>query len=106
MFPFFFNFEGGKAVATAFGALLPIGFGLSLMLIVTWGFVAKSTRYSSLAAIITVLLAPAYTWLVKPIYVNSVMMLSLLIIVRHRSNIVRLIKGTESKISEKKESKD
>lgn len=102
MYPIFFEFSGGKAVATAFGVLLPIGLDLGGLLILTWLLVAKTTRYSSLAAIVTVSLAPLYTWLLKPIYVYPVLMLSGLIIFRHKENIVRLIKGTESKISFKK----
>jgi len=102
MYPLFFNFQGGKAVATAFGVLLPIGLDLGGLLVLTWLLVAKVTRYSSLAAIVTVSLAPLYTWLLKPIYVYPVLMLSALIIFRHKSNIVRLLKGTESKISSHK----
>ncbi|MFT5758411.1 MAG: glycerol-3-phosphate acyltransferase PlsY [Alteromonadaceae bacterium] len=101
MYPIFFNFKGGKAVATAFGVLLPIGLGLGALLVATWLIVAKTTRYSSLAAIITVSLAPVYTWLIKPTYVYPVLMLSALIIFRHKDNITRLLKGTESKISAK-----
>ena len=101
MYPIFFNFRGGKAVATAFGVLLPIGLGLGGLLIATWLIVAKTTKYSSLAAIVTVSLAPLYTWLIKPAYVYPVLMLSALIIFRHKDNIIRLIKGTESKISAK-----
>lgn len=101
MYPIFFDFKGGKAVATAFGVLLPIGLDLGALLIITWLFVAKTTRYSSLAAIVTVSFAPIYTWLIKPDYVSAVLMLSTLIIIRHRENIVRLLKGTESKITSK-----
>jgi len=101
MYPIFFNFKGGKAVATAFGVLLPIGLSLGGLLIATWLIIAKTTKYSSLAAIVTVSLAPIYTWLIKPTYVYPVIMLSSLIIFRHRENIIRLIKGTESKISTK-----
>ena len=99
MYPIFFNFEGGKAVATAFGVLLPIGLDLGGLLILTWLIVAKTTRYSSLAAIVTVSIAPLYTWLLKPVYVIPVLMLSGLIIFRHKENIIRLIQGDESKIS-------
>lgn len=102
MYPVFFKFQGGKAVATALGTLLPIGIGLGLLLIATWIFVAKLTKYSSLAAIVTVSLAPLYVFLIKPIYVYPTLMLSTLIILRHRENIVRLLKGTENKISTKK----
>lgn len=99
MFPLFFEFKGGKAVATAFGVLLTLGFDMALILIVTWLMVAISTKYSSLAAIVTVSLAPLYTWLLIPLYVYPVLMLSALIIFRHKDNIVRLLKGTESKIT-------
>ncbi|SEK74980.1 acyl-phosphate glycerol-3-phosphate acyltransferase [Colwellia chukchiensis] len=99
MYPIFFNFNGGKAVATAFGVLLPIGLDLGGLLVLTWIFVAKATRYSSLAAIVTVAMAPLYTWLLKPIYVYPVLMLSGLIIFRHKDNIIRLLQGKESKIS-------
>jgi glycerol-3-phosphate acyltransferase PlsY len=102
MYPIFFDFKGGKAVATALGVLFPLGFGLAGLLIITWLIVAKLTRYSSLAAIITVSIAPYYTWLVKPLYVYPVIMISVLIIFRHKDNIARLLKGEEDKISSTK----
>lgn len=101
MYPLFFNFQGGKAVATALGTLLPIGLGLGFLLIITWVAVAKLTKYSSLAAIVTVSIAPLYVFLLKPMYVYPTLMLSALVIVRHKENIVRLFKGTESKITTK-----
>ena len=101
MYPIFFNFKGGKAVATAFGVLLPIGLDLGGLLILTWLTTLKFTRFSSLAAIVAVSLAPFYTWLLKPIYTYPVIMLSVLIIIRHKGNIVRLIKGTEPKVNNK-----
>lgn len=102
MYPIFFHFKGGKAVATAFGVLLPIGLDLGGLLVLTWLGVAKLTKYSSLAAITAVCLAPLYTWLLKPIYTYSVLMLSVLILFRHKDNIIRLLKGTEPQISNKK----
>lgn len=102
MYPIFFGFSGGKAVATAFGVLLPIGLDLGFLLLLTWISIAKSTKYSSLAAIVTVGLAPLYVWLLKPEYVYPVLMLSSLIILRHKDNIIRLYKGTEPKISKYK----
>ncbi|MBQ4851632.1 glycerol-3-phosphate 1-O-acyltransferase PlsY [Pseudoalteromonas sp. MMG012] len=102
IYPIFFHFNGGKAVATAFGALLPIGLSLGGMLIATWLCVLWLTRYASLAAIVTVTAAPIYTWLIKPIYTIPVSFLTALIIFRHRSNIARLLKGQEPKIGKKK----
>ncbi|MCW8109401.1 glycerol-3-phosphate 1-O-acyltransferase PlsY [Alteromonas ponticola] len=98
IFPLYFGFKGGKAVATAFGAMLPIGLDLAGLLILTWGVVIFFWGYSSLGAIIAVGLAPLFTWFIKPLYTIPVAMLSVLIILRHRANIARLIKGEESKV--------
>lgn len=102
IYPVFFHFNGGKAVATAFGALLPIGLSLGGLLIATWAIVVWLTRYSSLGAIVTVALAPLYTWLIKPLYTVPVSFLTVLIIFRHRANIKRLLQGKEPKIGKKK----
>jgi glycerol-3-phosphate acyltransferase PlsY len=102
MYPIFFDFKGGKAVATALGVFLPIGWFLGLLLIITWVTVVKLTKYSSLAAIVTVSLAPLYVYLIKPHYLYPSLMLSALIIFRHRDNIARLLDGTESKITDQK----
>lgn len=98
MYPFFFEFKGGKAVATALGALAPMSWSFAAVLILTWLFVAKTTKYSSLAAIVTVSLAPLYTWLIKPMYTQSVTMISVLILFKHRGNIWRLLTGKEAKL--------
>ncbi|MFC3034169.1 glycerol-3-phosphate 1-O-acyltransferase PlsY [Pseudoalteromonas fenneropenaei] len=101
IYPVFFHFNGGKAVATAFGSLLPIGLSLAGLLVATWILILWLTRYSSLAAIITVSLAPLYTYLIKPLYTLPVTFLTLLIIFRHRANIKRLWQGKEPKITNK-----
>jgi glycerol-3-phosphate acyltransferase PlsY len=101
MYPIFFGFKGGKAVATAFGAILPIGLSLAGLLIGTWFIVVAITRYSSLGALISVSLAPLYTWWIKPLYTIPVVFLTLLIVFRHRKNIVRLIHGQEPKVGAK-----
>ena len=97
IFPLYFGFQGGKAVATAFGAMLPIGLDLAGLLILSWVIVVFLTGYSSLGALIAVSLAPLFTFLIKPLYTVPVAMLSLLIIVRHKDNITRLLAGNESK---------
>lgn len=103
MYPIFFHFKGGKGVATALGAIAPIGLDLTGMIIATWLSVALIFRYSSLAAIVTVLLAPFYTWMVKPQYTLPVAMLCCLIVLRHHQNIKRLFAGTEPKVGKKKQ---
>jgi glycerol-3-phosphate acyltransferase PlsY len=101
MYPIFFKFKGGKGVATALGCLISMGFSLAGLLLSTWILVVLITGYSSLAAIITVTLAPVYTLFFKPEYVLSVLMLSALIVWQHRENINRLLRGEESKIWKK-----
>lgn len=104
MYPFFFDFKGGKGVATAIGALLGFQFVAGIMVAATWLLVAKFSRYSSLASIISICLAPFYFLLMvghidifPPLF-----LMALLILIKHKDNISRLIDGTESKIKLKK----
>lgn len=106
IYPLYFGFKGGKAVATAFGAMLPIGLDLAGLLVLSWIVVVFLTGYSSLGALIAVSLAPLFTWLIKPLYTLPVAMLSILIILRHKDNIVRLLKGAEGKIWDKGNTKE
>ena len=101
IFPIFFGFKGDKGVATAFGAMAPIGHFLAIYLMLTWAVIVLITRYSSFAAICTALLAPVYTWWLDDRFTIPVAMLSTLIVIRHRDNIKRLLKGEESKVSRK-----
>ena len=61
LFPIFHGFKGGKGVATALGALLGLHFMLGVVVIATWLLVANFSRYSSLASIVSVVLAPVYS---------------------------------------------
>jgi glycerol-3-phosphate acyltransferase PlsY len=101
MFPVFFEFSGGKAVATAFGAILPLGLDLAALLLTTWVLVLLLTRYSSLAAIVCVGLSPFFTWIINPVYSLPVAVLAVLIILRHKENIIRLLTHKEPKIWDK-----
>lgn len=98
IFPLYFHFRGGKAVATALGAMFPVAWEMALLLIFTWLVVFKVSKLSSLAAIITVSLAPFYAYWIKPQYTVPVIMISALIIWRHQSNISRLRHGNEQRI--------
>lgn len=106
IFPIFFGFKGGKGVATAFGAMAPIGDDLALCLMASWVVLVAITRYSSLAAILTALAAPLYTHWLDERFTIPVAMLSALIIIRHKDNILRLIKGEEPKVTDKKKRSD
>lgn len=101
IYPVFFNFRGGKGVATAFGAIAPIGWDLTGLMTGTWLLTVLLSGYSSLGAIVSALIAPFYVWWFKPQFTFPVAMLSCLILMRHHDNIQRLWRGQESKIWDK-----
>lgn len=110
LFPVFFRFQGGKGVATAAGVLFGISPWLGLLVLLTWVLVAAITRYSSLAALIAAASTPTIYWfgsqqgwwlLSGPLF-HACMILSVLLIWRHKANIQRLLNRQESRIGEKK----
>jgi len=104
LYPIFFNFEGGKGVATAFGAIAGLSWLVSALLIGAWALLVFLFRFSSLAALVSALLAPILVGLCLNIqYAIPVLIMTCLLLWRHRGNIERLIKGTEPKIGKKKE---
>lgn len=101
IYPVFFHFRGGKGVATAFGAIAPIGWDLTGLMTGTWLLTVLLSGYSSLGAIVSALIAPFYVWWFKPQFTFPVAMLSCLILMRHHDNIQRLWRGQEGKIWKK-----
>ncbi len=98
IYPVFFRFQGGKGVATALGAIAPIGWDLTGLVTGTWLLTVLLSGYSSLGAIVSALIAPFYVWWFKPQFTFPVAMLSCLILLRHHDNIQRLWRGQETKI--------
>jgi len=103
LYPVFFRFQGGKGVATAAGVLLALDARVGLACLGAWLVVAVATRYSSLAALVTAVLAPVFTYFLigDPPVVVLVAVMSVLLVWRHRSNISKLLDGTESKLGSK-----
>ncbi|MDT8363964.1 MAG: glycerol-3-phosphate 1-O-acyltransferase PlsY [Nitrosomonas sp.] len=100
LYPIFLKFRGGKGVATAAGVLLGLNPWLGLITALTWIIVALLSRFSSLAALSSALLAPLYTyWLLQDsILTTTTLIISTLLIIRHRSNITNLLAGKETRI--------
>ncbi|MBF0751394.1 MULTISPECIES: glycerol-3-phosphate 1-O-acyltransferase PlsY [unclassified Pasteurella] len=98
IFPIFFQFRGGKGVATAFGAIAPIAWAVAGSIFSTWLIIFLVSGYSSLSAVITALLAPFYVWWFKPEFTFPVALVSCLLIYRHHDNIQRLWRGQEDKV--------
>lgn len=97
LFPVFFGFKGGKGVATALGILLATNPWLGLAVLATWLLVFAMSRLSSLSALTAAGLAPIYaSQLVPPVFVGMSILLSALLIWRHRANIRKLLAGKES----------
>ena len=98
IFPVFFNFKGGKGVATAFGAIAPIAWGVAGSMLGTWLLVFLVSGYSSLSSVVTALLVPFYVWWFKPEFTFPVALVCCLLIYRHHVNIQRLWRGEEDKV--------
>jgi len=98
IFPPYFQFKGGKAVATGLGTLLPLGMDLTGLLILTWLFTLALSGYASLAAIVAAIAAPFFVQQLNPEYTVAVVMLSVLILCRHIGNIRQILSGKEKKI--------
>ena len=104
LFPVFFGFKGGKGVATMLGVLFGWHWAVGLATALTWLVMAKVFKISSLSALIATLLAPLYIYLLMgkiiPVIVSACIM-TLILFIRHRSNIRNIFTGKEGKIGSK-----
>lgn len=102
-FPVWLKFKGGKGVASTFGFILFTSPMTALFALGVWLVMAFKFRYSSLAAVTACVITPCFAFFVTtPIYMVFYSAIALLVIIRHRENIIRLFKGQESKIKLKK----
>ena len=105
MFPVWLKFKGGKGVATYIGVAFGFFWPSGLCFILSWLVVAFLFRYSSLSALIACLVTPFVTFfLTEEIIATTLFVMSILVLIRHRSNIERLIAGEEDKIGQKQAS--
>ncbi|MCF8178247.1 MAG: glycerol-3-phosphate 1-O-acyltransferase PlsY [Sulfuritalea sp.] len=104
VFPFTLGFKGGKGVATALGVLLGFSTVLAGVVAGIWLLVAGLSRYSSLAALVAAVVAPIFTgWLLGNLEtVTVVTVMCAVLIYRHKSNIRKLLDGSEGRIGGRK----
>ncbi|UZR27734.1 glycerol-3-phosphate 1-O-acyltransferase PlsY [Methylococcus mesophilus] len=104
LYPVFFQFKGGKGVATALGVLLGFAWPVGVMALLTWLGVAALFRFSSLSALAAAVLAPVYVWfwLGSAELVVATMFMSTLLVYRHKGNIERLLKAEETRLGAKR----
>lgn len=106
MFPVWLRFKGGKGVATGLGVFLPISREAVLAAVILWILVVAFWRYSSLGSILAAAAMPVLVYLfyaprhAPPEYVTGgTMLIAILILLKHRSNIERLISGDEPRLN-------
>jgi len=100
VFPVFFQFKGGKGVATALGALFGLSLWVGLLVLAVWLLVAYFTRYSSLSSLVAATLAPIFILFSShAVFFFGAVLITALIIYKHLGNIERLRNATEGKIS-------
>lgn len=103
LYPIFFQFKGGKGVATALGGLFGISPYLGGIFVFMWLGIFSLCRYSSLSALIAIVSIPFWAWgIIDERYCPGLILLALIILWRHRENISRLISGKETKSSFKR----
>ncbi|WP_275096313.1 glycerol-3-phosphate 1-O-acyltransferase PlsY [Sedimenticola hydrogenitrophicus] len=102
LYPLFFRFQGGKGVATALGTQFGIHWQIGGLVALIWLLMAKGLNISSLAALVSMALAPLVVWYIWPApeLILMQVVMSLILFWRHRSNIRNLLSGAEGKISD------
>jgi len=99
LYPIFFEFKGGKGVATALGGFLALSPLMAGMIMLTWLAVFALSRISSLSAIVAASVAPIYSfWLIDDGRARwIILIMAAMLLYRHKSNIKRLLSGEEGK---------
>lgn len=105
MFPVWLRFKGGKGVATGLGVFLPISAMAVLWAVVLWIVVVAFWRYSSLGSILAAVALPIFVHLLyapmhapPPAITVGTILISILVLVKHRGNMERLMAGTEPRL--------
>lgn len=100
MWPVFFGFKGGKGVATAVGVLFALSWPVALICTVVWLVMAFGLKISSLAALTATVLSPVLAWVFidETSWCWAVLIIAILVLYRHKSNIQNLLSGKETKI--------
>ena len=106
LYPVYFDFRGGKGVATAMGVVAALHWPTALLIVLIWVTVFISTRISSLAAIISFFTAPLLVLITRAELFYPILVLSLMLLFRHRVNIVQLLKGEELGFEDKRNDTD
>ena len=100
MWPVFFGFKGGKGVATAVGVLFALSWPVALICTIVWLIMAFGLKISSVAALVATVLSPVLAWyfIDEASWCWAILVIAVLVLYRHKSNIQNLLSGKETKI--------
>ena len=100
MWPVFFGFKGGKGVATAVGVLFALSWPVALICTIVWLIMAFGLKISSVAALVATVLSPVLAWyfIDEASWCWAILVIAVLVLYRHTSNIQNLLSGKETKI--------
>jgi acyl phosphate:glycerol-3-phosphate acyltransferase len=103
LYPIFFQFEGGKGVATFIGILYGLAWPAGVAFMLVWIVIAATFRYSSLSALVATALSPVLVFITVSsyAYLTATLLMAGFIFWRHQANIRKLLSGTERKIGSK-----
>lgn len=102
IFPVFFKFKGGKGVATAIGVLFMLDYKIGLICLIFGIVIIAFTKMVSCGSILAAILFPVLAIVLKPEYIIVSLIIAGIVIIKHRANIQRILKGEENKLSFKK----
>jgi acyl phosphate:glycerol-3-phosphate acyltransferase len=103
LYPIYHKFKGGKGVATALGVMLAISPMVALVAVIAWAIVFAISRISSLSAIVAAIVALIAAWFLLPYkdYVLMILVMVVFLVWRHKTNIQKLLAGTEQGFKKK-----
>lgn len=102
IWPCLYHFKGGKGVATAFGTLLAINWILALSVLGVVAVFVALTQRMSVGSLMGAVSFPVLSWFLEPGFLGPGIIMAIIVIVKHRANIGRLLRGEEPKMSFKK----
>jgi glycerol-3-phosphate acyltransferase PlsY len=102
LFPIFFGFQGGKGVATAFGAVVALSWIVGFSSLGIWIIFAVAFRYASLASICAAISMPIFGYfLANKTYTIPLIIMCIIVLWKHRANVVRIVQGKESRLGQR-----
>ena len=102
IWPCLYHFKGGKGVATAFGVIMAVNWKLGLSVLAVVAVFVLLTRRMSVGSIMGAVSFPVLAWFMEPGFFVPGFVMAVIVIVKHRANIGRLLRGEEPKMSFKK----